>query len=122
MPLSALACAGTKPGGTDVPHDAAVDAAQEQTSVGGAGGDMGTAGVFGFGGIGVGGNMMTDGAAGCGGPCVDASPDVPAGPVCGNGKLEMGEACDDGNTSPGDGCSGICQLEPNFVCPTPGQF
>ncbi|HEY2731056.1 MAG TPA: DUF4215 domain-containing protein [Polyangia bacterium] len=120
-PLCAVACAGTKPGDTDVPHDAAVDAAQEQTSMGGTGGGMGTAGVFGFGGFGVAGNM-TDGAAGCGGPCVDASPDVPAGPACGNGKLEMGEACDDGNTSPGDGCSGVCQLEPNFVCPMPGQF
>src|SRR5712671_4524749 len=80
-PLGALACAGTKSGGTDVPPDAAFDTAQVQISMGGAGGDMGTAGVFGFGGFGMGGNV-TDGAAGCGGPCVDASPDVPAGPAC----------------------------------------
>src|SRR5690349_4658265 len=30
--------------------------------------------------------------------------------VCGNGVLEAGEACDDGNTLPGDCCTPICQL------------
>jgi cysteine-rich repeat protein len=29
--------------------------------------------------------------------------------VCGNGVLETGESCDDGNTTPGDGCSPTCQ-------------
>jgi cysteine-rich repeat protein len=29
-------------------------------------------------------------------------------PVCGNGICEAGEACDDGNTVYGDGCSGTC--------------
>ena len=43
-------------------------------------------------------------------------------PVCGNGKLEAGEACDDGNTASGDGCLGDCSAtEPNYVCPNPGQ-
>lgn len=38
--------------------------------------------------------------------------DAPAAPaVCGNGMLEMGEACDDGNTVPGDGCSATCTIE-----------
>ena len=32
-------------------------------------------------------------------------------PVCGNNKLESGEACDDGNTNSFDGCSNICQIE-----------
>lgn len=32
-------------------------------------------------------------------------------PVCGNGKLEAGEQCDDGNTVSGDKCSSICQSE-----------
>jgi cysteine-rich repeat protein len=31
--------------------------------------------------------------------------------VCGNGVLEAGEACDDGNRVSGDGCSSNCQLE-----------
>lgn len=32
---------------------------------------------------------------------------VPAD-VCGNGVVEVGESCDDGNTTPGDGCSAVC--------------
>lgn len=34
---------------------------------------------------------------------------------CGNGTLDSGEQCDDGNTSPGDGCSAFCRLEQNLV-------
>ncbi len=35
--------------------------------------------------------------------------------------LDPGEACDDGNTTTGDGCISTCQqVEANFVCPTPG--
>lgn len=32
--------------------------------------------------------------------------------VCGNGTVEAGEACDDGNTIAGDGCSPTCTNEP----------
>ena len=32
--------------------------------------------------------------------------------TCGNGSVESGETCDDGNTNPGDGCSATCQTEP----------
>ena len=32
-------------------------------------------------------------------------------PQCGNGVLEDGEECDDGNTVSGDGCSSVCQKE-----------
>src|SRR5438046_8668963 len=35
---------------------------------------------------------------------------APAGD-CGNGVLEAGEQCDDGNTVAGDGCSPSCQRE-----------
>jgi fibro-slime domain-containing protein len=43
-------------------------------------------------------------------------------PICGDGVLDPGEACDDGNTVAGDGCIATCQqVEANFVCPTPGQ-
>ncbi|HEY4242018.1 MAG TPA: DUF4215 domain-containing protein [Kofleriaceae bacterium] len=31
--------------------------------------------------------------------------------VCGNGIVEHGESCDDGNTMAGDGCSATCQIE-----------
>jgi MYXO-CTERM domain-containing protein len=31
-------------------------------------------------------------------------------PACGDGVLDTGEACDDGNTTPGDGCSPTCTL------------
>jgi cysteine-rich repeat protein len=33
----------------------------------------------------------------------------PPGPMCGNGVLDAGEVCDDGNTVSGDGCSADCQ-------------
>jgi cysteine-rich repeat protein len=32
--------------------------------------------------------------------------------VCGNGVVEAGEQCDDGNNIPGDGCTN-CQIDPN---------
>ena len=37
--------------------------------------------------------------------------------VCGDGKAGLGESCDDGNTTPGDGCSATCQIEaPYWAC------
>lgn len=39
-------------------------------------------------------------------------------PVCGDGLVRGGEACDDGNQRAGDGCSGNCAVETNFVCST----
>ncbi len=41
--------------------------------------------------------------------------------ICGNGILEAGEQCDDQNGRPGDGCSGLCRIEPNYACPGAGQ-
>ncbi len=52
--------------------------------------------------------------------CVDACAEASAA-LCGNGVLEAGEQCDDGNSRPGDGCSGLCQIEPGYTCPAPGQ-
>ncbi len=40
------------------------------------------------------------------------------GPICGNGILEAGEECDDGNNVDGDGCSSTCTTE--AVTPPPG--
>jgi cysteine-rich repeat protein len=36
--------------------------------------------------------------------------------TCGNGQIEPGEQCDDGNTTANDGCSATCQIEPGGVC------
>jgi cysteine-rich repeat protein len=35
----------------------------------------------------------------------------PAKAVCGNGKIEPGETCDDGNTKDGDSCPSNCRIE-----------
>jgi cysteine-rich repeat protein len=36
----------------------------------------------------------------------------PKPPCCGDGRVDAGEQCDDGNTAGGDGCSSDCKLEP----------
>ncbi len=40
--------------------------------------------------------------------------------VCGDGALQSGEECDDGNITASDGCGATCLLEVGFQCPTPG--
>jgi cysteine-rich repeat protein len=35
---------------------------------------------------------------------------------CGDGVLDVGEACDDGNGYSGDGCNAVCTEEPDFNC------
>jgi fibro-slime domain-containing protein len=35
---------------------------------------------------------------------------------CGNGNIELGEDCDDGNQANGDGCSSTCKAEVGFSC------
>ncbi len=50
--------------------------------------------------------------------------DTPPGPVdvdCGNGVVDEGELCDDGNDLSGDGCSSECQIESGYECTAPGQ-
>ena len=51
--------------------------------------------------------------------------------TCGDGKLDLGEGCDDGilpakkldpnNPIADTGCNALCQVEANFICKTPGQ-
>ena len=36
--------------------------------------------------------------------------------ACGNGNIEPGEECDDGNLVKGDGCSPACKFEDGFEC------
>ncbi len=51
---------------------------------------------------------------GCCPPSADAWTDSDCG-SCGDGVLDLGEDCDDGDTVDGDGCDGACQCEPG-VC------
>ena len=44
---------------------------------------------------------------------------LPGDAVCGNGIVESGESCDDGNSIDGDGCSSVCTVE-NGLC-SPGD-
>ena len=37
-------------------------------------------------------------------------------PGCGDGVISTDEACDDGDTAAGDGCSPTCAIEPGFTC------
>lgn len=37
-------------------------------------------------------------------------------PICGDGLIRGDERCDDGNQSPGDGCDGLCRVEPGYEC------
>lgn len=62
---------------------------------------------------------VPDGGLADAGPgATDSGPSLPdggdAGPAagrCGNGELNAGETCDDGNRDNGDGCNDMCQLE-----------
>ena len=49
---------------------------------------------------------------------VDAVEDIGFGSsgFCGNGRVEAGEQCDDGNAVSGDGCSASCQVDPGYTC------
>lgn len=49
-------------------------------------------------------------------PDVAMPEDLGPMPVCGDGKIEGSEACDDGNRSAGDGCSRNCAVETGYVC------
>ena len=88
-----------------------------------SGGNGGNGGGGGGGGNGGGGN---GGDTGCGQLCTSpGGGSVSTDPIniknCGNGTLDSGEQCDDGNRDSGDGCNHMCQLEANWLCPTPGQ-
>ncbi len=59
-----------------------------------------------------GGGDRRGSGGGSGGSTTGGGPDVPAdvgkAAVCGDGVLDPGEACDDGNTVDGDGCQADC--------------
>lgn len=74
----------------------------------GNGGDAGTGGPGGTGGSG--------GSGGAGGSGGSSEPP----PGCGDGKLDPGEECDDGNNFDNDGCSADCRIE--GTCETPYNY
>jgi len=43
----------------------------------------------------------------------------PLNPVCGNGRVELGEQCDDGGLAAGDGCDPSCTVECGWLCSEP---
>jgi cysteine-rich repeat protein len=46
-----------------------------------------------------------------------SEPPPPVPPqLCGNGIVDPGETCDDGNRLSGDGCNPLCQIECSFEC------
>lgn len=53
---------------------------------------------------------------------VDAGRDTGFTEPCGDSIRGITESCDDGNTAPGDGCSGLCQIEAGFRCPFVGAL
>ena len=42
--------------------------------------------------------------------------------LCGDGKIDTGETCDDGNQLNGDGCSNSCKPESGFTCKNYGNL
>jgi cysteine-rich repeat protein len=85
--------------------DDSTDAQPSGTGGKGGAGGSGTAGKGGASGAGgAAGSGATGGSAG--GPIMNGT--------CGNGKLEKGEDCDDGNLAAGDGCEPDC----TFTCST----
>lgn len=78
-------------------------------------------------GIGCAGTNLDSGAGGGGGNRPDGGPHdrvivehaLPSEltrALCGNGVVDPGEGCDDDNVMAGDGCSPLCQIEPDWVC------
>ncbi len=49
---------------------------------------------------------------------VDAGPADAPGPGCGDGTVDVGEACDDGDRDSLDGCSADCEVEHGWDCTT----
>ena len=58
----------------------------------------------------------TDGLVDCEDPDCIASPACGGSATCGNGIVEPGEECDDGNTADGDGCDARCRFEGTPGC------
>lgn len=89
------------------------------TSAGGRGGTGGSGGTATGGNtstsVGGGGSGGTSsGGGGSGGTTTTSTTTV--SPLCGNGNIDAGDECDDGNNLSGDGCSASCQIEGAATC------
>ncbi len=121
---SLFAACSSSPAGDQGAYVSSGGSAAGGSAAGGAPGVGGQAGAVSSGGTGAGRGMFIPGATddpGVGEHRSGADAGVDSGPVCGNATLETGETCDDGNARPGDGCSGICRVEPGFACDAEGE-
>ncbi len=96
------------------------------TSMGGDGAPVGGNAPISYGGTsGRGGGLTFGGMApkpDCSAPNPPEECTVTSNPGCGDGHInQANEECDDGNSIPGDGCSGICKKELYFECPVEGM-
>ena len=67
-------------------------------------------------------NECTQGTSGCLSTCVNtAGSFLCTTKVCGDGLKFVDEACDDGNTNNGDGCSSTCVIKPGWLCATASE-
>lgn len=108
LAVAALACGDDerRPGGGDGGSGGGVGGSGGGGAGGTGGAGGGSGGEGGGGGAGgAGGDGGTGGEGGSGGSGGTAAA------TCGDGRLDEGEQCDDGNTRPADGCSATCTLE-----------
>jgi fibro-slime domain-containing protein len=126
-PLSALLLIAGCGGQPDVASDnGSVAGTSASGGSGGTGGRNGSGATGGTGIIveGEGGNAGESEVDPCEGddPPSDCFGLEPSGPACGDGEVNQAEEeCDDDNSLPGDGCSGVCQVEPYFECEEEGE-
>ena len=100
--LAGLGCSGGAPAEREEPTGSSTN--------GGSGGAPSTSAAIGVTGGAITGNLTSGGPPD---PCeAEDAPDncklMPSGPACGDGEINLDppEPCDDGNSLPGDGCSG----------------
>lgn len=89
---------------------------------GGTGGVIASGGAGGTGGMtggaaGAAGTVASGGTGGAGGAGGTGGTGGVIMMPCGDGAIDVGESCDDGNTQGGDGCSATCAAEPADDCP-----
>jgi len=86
-------------------------------------GGMSSSGSTGKGGtdLNVGSDAGTDSGPSGDGGCMDSTCGETDPAVCGDGVIQDGEGCDDGNHTAGDGCSASCKVQKDYECKTPGE-